>query len=521
MGRNKVEMPYYRTKRLGKGSSFREVAAGSRERKIRSGVDRTITAKIELENLNVIEMLGDEPTYIHSHQRNFELGLITVWDDLERMYNWIRQKSIDRAQKVQKILLEQEKELVDYINTQIGTNYTIDDVIKLFNKSDANFGDDGLREFYNQLNYLKEWMTLLHLSKKDPNWDAIFQKDKINIQGKLDEGFTKVRELAEKLLKIDNNQLSVVARQQVQWMFDRLGERLDTSKSPVAMMHMAIGKTIEVLDEDIVKQLGDTLVQYKLLNAAQESSEGKGVQYVDRSGTASQKIDNVIEIDGKIRLFVTDKTGRVVRANGKQPSLETGKLTEKTFVAKSYAKSIMDNRQQVVEQSLEELGKDTKDTKILKYVVANSTYFSNLPRAKRARVMIAAMYYWNRIFVEILGADNLNQYPALIRNFGEYFRVVNLIDYVIEEGEGNNGSEVENPNIVTGASSFINRSRALPKKLYSEKSKAIRRIIRRYDQTLNYETLKKEIESNLPKKINQSINLKFNIVLNNIRRLEQ
>ena len=133
--------------------------------------------------------------------------------------------------------------------------------------------------------------------------------------------------------------------------------------------------------------------------------------------------------------------------------------------------------------------------------------------------MIAAMYYWNRIFVEILGADGLNQYPALIRNFGEYFRVVDLIDYIIKQGQNSDGSEVENRNIVTGANSFINRSRALPKKLYHEKGKAIRRIIRSFDQTLNYETLKKEIEPNLPKKINQSISLKFNIGLDNIRRL--
>lgn len=517
MSRVKEQMPYRRTTRLGKGNTFREVAAGSRARTEKFGIDRTITAKMELGDPNIVEMLGDEPTYIHSHERNFELGLLTVWGDLERVYNQIRQQSITRAQKIKAILLKQEKELVDYVNTQIGTTYTINGIIDLFNKSDANFGDTGLRELYNQLNYLKEWMTLLPLGKQDPNWNALYQQDKIGIRYQLNEGFAKVRELAEKLLKIDNTQLSDVARQQVKWMADRLGERLDTSKSPVGMMQMSIGKTLEVLDEDIVKQLGDTLVQYKVLNAAQESSSGKGVKYVDRSGTAAQKIDNVIEVDNTIRLFTTDKTGRIARANGKQPSLEIGRFTEKTFTACSSAANILNSSRQVVEQNLEELGGDTK---ILKYVTANSTYFAGLPLAKRARVMIAAMYYWNRIFVEILGADGLNQYPALIRNFGEYFRVVDLIDYIIKQGQNSDGSEVENRNIVTGASSFINRSRALPKKLYNEKGKAIRRIVRSFDQTLNYETLKKEIEPNLPKKINQSISLKFNIGLNNIRRLK-
>ena len=117
MSRIKEQMPYRRITRLGKGNTFREVAVGSRARTEKFGIDRTITAKMELGDPNVIEMLGDEPTYIHSHERNFELGLLTVWGDLERAYNQIRQQSITRAKKVKAILLKQEKELVDYVNT--------------------------------------------------------------------------------------------------------------------------------------------------------------------------------------------------------------------------------------------------------------------------------------------------------------------------------------------------------------------------------------------------------------------
>lgn len=514
MSKIKNEMPYYNTTRLGKGKSYRKVAAGSRKRKERFGVDRTITAKIELQDENVIMMLGEEPVYIHSHETNFKTGLNTVWDRLKSQYDKVRYNAIDRANKVADEIKKQEDKLVNYINKQSNTKYNIYDVIKLFNESDKNFGDDGVSELFKQLNYLKEWLTLLNLGKTDKGWDAFIKQENTGLYCKIEGAYQKIMELSDEILKINKGYLTEVAIKQIEWMRDNLGKRLDTGKSPVGFMHMGTGKIIEVIDENIKKKLVNTAVEYTLLNSAQEAKDkAKGISYVEREGTGSQKIDNVIVIDKDIIVYTTDKTGRVIRADGKSmPSAELGDFTEKTFNATSKSSNLFNSERQVVELNLEELG----DVNLLKYVAVNSTYFNSFPRATQARIMIAAMYYWNRIFVEIIGKPKSGKYPTFIRNFGEYYRVIDLLNYIIQKGQSGDGSEVMDKDVVTGADKFVNRKKSFPKSFYNKKSIAIRKIISNVSKTLNYETLKKELKSNLPKKVNLSINLAFKIALNNL-----
>ena len=527
MSKIKDKMPYYNTTRLGKGKSYRKVAAGSRARIERFGVDRTITAKIELQDPNIVMMLGEEPVYIHSHKTNFEMGLNTIWSRLKSQYDKVRYTAIDRANKVADEIKKQEDKLVKYINKESNTKYNIYDVIKLFNESDKNFGDDGISELFKQLNYLKEWLTLLNLGKTNKEWDAFIKQENTGLYCKIEGAYQKIMELSDKILKINKGYLTEVAIKQIEWMRDNLGKRLDTDKSPVGFMHMATGKVIEVIDENIKKKLVNTAVEYRLLNSAQEAehksktkskdkpkAKAKGIDYVEREGTGSQKIDNVILIDKDIIVYTTDKTGRVVRADGKSmPSAELGDFTEKTFNATSKSSNLFNSERQVVELNLEELG----DVNLLKYVAENSTYFNNFPRATQARTMIAAMYYWNRIFVEIIGKPESGKYPTFIRNFGEYYRVIDLLNYIIKKGQVGDGSEVMDKDIVTGADKFINRKKNFPKYFYNKKSMAIRRIISNGTEPLNYETLKKELSSNLPRKVNLSINLAFKIALNNLR----
>lgn len=497
--------------RLGKGKSYRKVAAGAREKIKASDEERTKTSSIELQDPNVVMMLAEEPVYIHSHAANFEIGLNTVWSRLKSQYDKIRDAAISRANKAAEEIKSQEDRLVNYINNKTETSYNIYDVIKLFNMSDKNFGDDGVNELFKQLNYLKEWLTLLRLGKTNAGWDAFIKEKDTGLYCKIEGAYEEVMKVSNKILKINKDYLTETAKSQIAWMRDNLGKRLDTDKSPIGFMHMATGKVIESLDENVEKKLVGTMSEYEILNAAQEG-KGKGSSYVEREGTARQKIDNVIVIDKEIVVYTTDKTGRVVRANGKSmPSSNLGDFTEKTFSASSKTSNIF-NSKQVAELNLEELG----DTNLLKYVAENSTYFNSFPRATQARIMIAAMYYWNRIFVEVIGKPKSGKYPTFIRNFGEYYRVIDLLNYIIQKGQTGDGSEVMDKDIVTGADKFINRKKNLPSSFYNKKSIAIRKIISNPDKILNYKTLKEELKPNLPKRVNLSINLTFKIGLNNL-----
>lgn len=509
------------TKNSGKKSTLSSTKKKNSKYIMVAANSRTRSAAEELSDLDTIYMLGEKPVYIHSKENNFDRGLSTVFSDIEKIYNIIKTKTITRARNVLLKIETKEKDIIRlFKDAGINNVSTIEDVCNILTMTYNKDGENSAKVLINKLNTIKRLITIINGLQKNN-----LKKEKVD---KIYQYLTKQITSGELLkqiddvISVDSDKVSAAFKEELQNLRDTI---IGKDKLPIGTLIYNIGHVLEVHDDKLKhtifnsadKVISNNLdLSFTTYNVAQEKLNRSGAannnsikSYIAKESSKVNKTDNLILFnvgsEVKIPAFTSDKTGM---------EFIDGKIL-KTFTSSLAAKSLFDTRVET-ESSIEEIA-DTQSINALNYVMVNSIYFKSSNSIK-ARTLIAATYYWNRIFVKILGTSKIEgQYPTFIRNFGTYYPMSSMINYILKAGENiTNGSEVNNTNIVTGASDFINYSKSIPERYKKDKSIAIRKIIRAKDKMLDYKTLKQELSSKIPKNYSLRINLKIRIALDNM-----
>lgn len=423
----------------------------------------------ELNNPDVVCMLGGKPQYIHSTAAYFRAGLKTAENAMLTHLNNLVAEQQDKM-----------KTMIEVINSE--WQYKLD---KAFKGTIPSFSD--FQKFWNahitqneqpnefmakmaQLASLKEAKTKLSILQQTR--DKARKSVKIHHNGAHTEASAK--ELQDKLSLFDftvglsssgnqysyggvgkelekewNNIIQQSTEAVIKQLSDNNLEKLIDSVIDAQIQayrnnthvnynltHTEIGKIFEFISQGVYKNVfNNTDIDKKLVPRAYDmyieriaaEAPGSGESVITDKGDSKVQFVDSIGTDVILEFVTSDKTGQNVDFTQSKIDLNTKNIDQFTSGLNSQSLDFSKLQLNVATYN----NNSAAINSLINYVMANAFAFSGQVSVKYFKEIIVMFLAWMKVVVEIIGDTTLDKTPLAVRTFSTIYNTADLLNLFI------------------------------------------------------------------------------------------